>query len=125
MQVRPVVEPPKHEPLVDAVDHFASLFARGIQTEVHQDSEAVEGNKQLSIVLRQFLSPPARAAAPVATRRLAGEQLRAPALGRDARPLGRNHIGGFIGEVPHDLPTDRRIRIEEPFNVRGSRRVIL
>ena len=28
----PVVEPLKHEPLVDAVDHFASLLAGGIET---------------------------------------------------------------------------------------------
>src|ERR1700679_1317419 len=43
---RPVVKRLKHEPLVDAVDHFASLLAGGVQTEVHQDGETVEGNKQ-------------------------------------------------------------------------------
>ena len=42
---RPVVEPLKREPLVDAVDHFASLFAGGVEAEVHQDGETVEGDK--------------------------------------------------------------------------------
>ena len=31
--------------LVDAVDHFASLLAGGVETEVLQDDEGVEGNK--------------------------------------------------------------------------------
>ena len=49
---RPVVERLKHEPLVDAVDHFASLLAGGVETEVLQDDETVEGNKQASVLLR-------------------------------------------------------------------------
>ena len=40
---RPVVEPLKHEPLVDAVDHFASLLAGGVETEVLQDDESCRG----------------------------------------------------------------------------------
>jgi hypothetical protein len=55
----------------------------------------------------------------VTGRRLAGEKLRSPTLGCNARPLGSNFIGGRIGEVPHDLPADRRIGIEEPFELRG------
>ena len=43
-KVRPVIEALKHEPLVNAVDHFASLLAGGVETEVHQDDEAVERN---------------------------------------------------------------------------------
>src|SRR2546422_3957999 len=39
---RPVVERLKHEPLVDAVDHFASLLAGWVDTEVLQDDESVE-----------------------------------------------------------------------------------
>ncbi len=31
VKVRPVVEPLKHEPLVDAADHFAGLLAGGIE----------------------------------------------------------------------------------------------
>ena len=45
VKVRPVVESLKHEPLVDAVDHFASLFAGGVETEAHQDGESIKGNK--------------------------------------------------------------------------------
>ena len=122
---RPVVEPLKHEPLVDAVDHFASLLAGGVETEVHQDDESVEGNQQAPVLLRHIGSPPARARAPVAGGRLAGEKLGSPAFGCDARPLGCNRVGGGTGKVPHDLPTDGRVRIEEPFEVRGPGCVIL
>ncbi len=41
---RAAVQPRKHEPLVDAVDHFASLLAGGVETEVHQDDESIESN---------------------------------------------------------------------------------
>src|SRR5207249_11670477 len=76
VKVRPVVKPLKHEPLVDAVDHFASLLAGGVETEVLQDDETVEGNK---VPLRP---------APAAGRRLQGEKCGSPAFGCDARPLG-------------------------------------
>jgi len=45
VKVRPVVEPLKHQPLVDAVDHSASLLAGRVETEVHQDDETVEGKR--------------------------------------------------------------------------------
>src|SRR6202041_1839345 len=64
VEERPFVKPLEHEPLVDAVDHFASLLAGGVETEVHQDGETVEGNKQPSVLLRQFVSPPAGALTP-------------------------------------------------------------
>jgi hypothetical protein len=38
---RPIVEPLEYEPLVDPVDHFASLLAGGVEAEVHQDDETV------------------------------------------------------------------------------------
>jgi hypothetical protein len=60
-----------------------------------------------------------------ASRRLAREKLGSPAFGCHARLLGCNRIGGFRGEVPHDLPTDGRVRIEEPFEVRGPGCVIV
>src|SRR5882757_8663091 len=63
VKVRPVVEPLKHEPLVDAVDHFASLLAGGVETDVLQGDETVEGNKV-----------PLPRVAPVAGRRLGGEK---------------------------------------------------
>ena len=110
MKERPVVERLKHEPLLDAADHFASLLAGGVETEVLQDDESVEGNKPASVLLRP---------APVASRRLEGEKLGSPTFGRDARPLGCNRVGGFTGKVPHDLPTDGWVRIEKPFQVSG------
>ena len=70
-------------------------------------------------------SGPNAAPAPVAGRRLAGEQLGSPAFGRHARPLGCYRVGDFICEVSHNLPTDGRVRIEEPFEVRGPGREIL
>ena len=124
VKVRPVVQPLKDEPPVDPVDHFAGLPAGGVETEVHQDGETVEGNKQVPVVLRQIGSPPTGGPAPVAGSRLAGEKLGSPAFGCDARPLGCNRVGGLIGEVPHDLPADGRVRIEEPFEVRGPGCVI-
>jgi hypothetical protein len=55
---------------------------------------------------------------------LQGEKPGSPAFVCDARPLGCNRVGGFTGKVPHNLPTDGRVRIEEPFEVRGPGRVI-
>src|ERR1700688_2192205 len=106
---RPVVERFKQEPVVDAVDHFAGLFVGGVEAEIHQDDKTVERNEQASIFIRS---------APVTGTRLASKKLGSPAFSSDARALGRNRVGGFIGEVPHYLPADRRIGIEEPFEVR-------
>ena len=92
---RPVVEPLKNHPLVDPVDHFASLLAGGVETEVLQDDESVEGNQQASVLLRQIVSPPAGAPAPLAGRRLEGEKLGSPAFGCHARPLGCNRVRGL------------------------------
>jgi len=122
---RPVVKRLKDEPLVDPVDHFAGLLAGGVETEVHQHGKSVEGNQQASVLLPHIVSRPAWAAAPVADRRLAGEKLSSPAFGCDARLFGCDRIGGFICQVPHDLPTDSRVRIEEPFEVRWPGRVIV
>jgi hypothetical protein len=104
---RPVVERLKHEPLVDPVDpqrivlssDFAGLLTRGIETEVHQNDETVEGNQQASVLLRS---------APVTGGRLEGEEFGPPTFDCDAGALSRNRVGFFIGEVPHDLPADGR-----------------
>ena len=42
---RAVVERLKHEPFIDAIDHFAGVLASGVKTEVHQHNETVEGDK--------------------------------------------------------------------------------
>ena len=107
MKVRPVVERLKTEPLVDAVDHFASLLAGGVETEVLQGDETVEGNQV-----------PLRPVRPSCRQEIGGEKLGSPAFSCDARPLGRDRVGGFTGEVPHHLPTDGRVGIEEPFELR-------
>ena len=78
VKIRPVVQPLEDEPLVDPVDHFAGLPAGGVETEVHQDGETVEGNKQVPVVLRQIGSPPTRGPAPVAGSSLAGEEVWSP-----------------------------------------------
>jgi hypothetical protein len=44
--------PFKHEPLVDAVDHFTSLLAGWVETEILQDYETVKGNKQASVFVQ-------------------------------------------------------------------------
>jgi hypothetical protein len=119
VEARPVMKPLKHQPLVNAVDHFARLLTGGIKTEVFQSVERVQGDQQVSVSLRQIVSPAGRTAAPTARRRLGGEKLGAPTFGCDARPLGCNRVRRVIGEVPHDLPADGRIRIQEPFEVRG------
>ncbi len=50
--------------------------------------------------------------------------MRLPSLGGDARALGRNRFGICVGEVAHDLPANRWIGIEEPFDVGGPGCVI-
>jgi len=47
------------------------------------------------------------------------QKLGSPAFGCNARPLGCNRVGRFTGEVPHHLPADGGVRIEQPFEVRG------
>jgi len=110
VEKEPVVMPLKHEPLVDTVDHFASLFAGRVETEILQDVERVEGNQQAPVLLGP---------APRTSSRLEGEKLGSPAFGCDTRPLGGDRAGGFAREVFHDLPADGRVRIEEPFEVRA------
>ena len=95
---------------VDTVDHFASLFAGRVETEILQDVERVEGNQQAPVLLGP---------APRTSSRLEGEKLGSPAFGCDTRPLGGDRAGGFAREVFHDLPADGRVRIEEPFEVRA------
>lgn len=119
---RPIIEALKDEPLVNAADHCASLFAGGIKAKVLQDSESVESNQHAPIFLRQLRAELSRRFAPVTGERLEGEELRAPAFGCDARPLDLNCIASLTGQIPHDLPTDGWIRIKEPFDERGARR---
>ena len=91
---RPVVEPLKHQPLVDAVDHFASLLAGGVETEVLQDDETVEGNKQAPVLLRQIVSPPA-GPRPSCRQEIGGREVGLPSLRlrrETARPQSRRGL---------------------------------
>jgi hypothetical protein len=72
-EVRPVIEPLEYEPLLDAVNHLARLLAGGDETEIPQDRETVESNKQVPVLLRQIASPPAWTPAPVPGSRLPRE----------------------------------------------------
>ena len=42
------------------------------------------------------------------------EELRTPTLGGNPRPFTGNGLVGLAAEVAQDLPTDRRVRIEQP-----------
>ena len=55
-----------------------------------------------------------RPAGPLAVRVAMREQPRAPALGLDAGALRRPFGLGRVHEVAHDLPADRRVRVEQP-----------
>src|SRR5260370_6470067 len=91
VKVRSVVEPLKHEPLVDAVNHFASLFAGGVETQILQDDETAEGNKV-----------PLPPGPPVGGRRMGGGQFGSPALRGDAPPFVCTRLGILLLEVPQD-----------------------
>lgn len=111
----PVAMPLKDKMPVDALGHFARLLAGGVETEVHQDYETVEGDEQACVLF---------AAAPFARGRLAGEESGSPALGGNARALGCDDVGGCVGKVAHDLPADRGIGIEEPPEERGAGSIV-
>ena len=66
---------------------------------VSKGSNCLHRNRNIRIESpgRRLEFRPTVPAAPVAGRRLEGEQLGSPAFGGDARPLGCNGIGGFTG----------------------------
>ena len=73
--------------LANEADGLACLLALGIEPEPAQELEDVER-------VRPVVIP--RLAGPQAVRRLEREQLRAPALGRDLRPLGGDHVRRLV-----------------------------
>ena len=95
---------PRHA-VTDEAHRAPCLVARGIETHLPQQHQDVHGGV-----------PPAvpRRAAPPPVGPLEGEQPRTRALGGDPRALGRDLVRGRIGQVPHHLPADRRVRIEQP-----------
>src|SRR5262249_18481569 len=91
----------------DPLDGRPAFFAVGVETEPAEELQDVE---RVRVVLRE------RVARPEAARRLEREQPSASALGRDARPLGRDGPGRVVGDLPHDLPADGGIGIEQPID---------
>jgi len=57
---------------------------------------------------------PVRAAVPAAVGILQREQLGAPSLRRDARPLALDVAGRGIGEIAQDLLADRGVGLQKP-----------
>ena len=89
-------------------DRSADFLARRIRAQIPQQRQGVGGGHPAVLLV----------VAPVAVGRLKAEELGAPTLRGDARPLGGDGLVGLIGEVAHDLPADRRIRIEQPLHDR-------
>ena len=96
---------PPRDVLPDEPDRPPGLLAPRIEPEPPQELQDVE---RVRPVLRQGI------AGPQAVRRLEGEESRAPALRRDARPLGRDDLGRLVRQVAHHLPADRGIGVEQP-----------
>ena len=117
----PAVELPPGDALPHEVERPADLRVRRIRAQLPQEGEGVVGRHPVVFLV----------VAPMAVGRLEAEQPGAPTLRGDARPLGSDDLVGLIGEVAHDLPADRRIRIEQPLHdscsashgsLRGDRR---
>src|SRR5207249_8207981 len=95
---------PRHA-VADEARRAPCLGARGIETHFAQQRQDVHRGVPPAV--------PGRATPP-AVGRLQGEQPRASALGGDPRALGRDLLRGRIGQVPHHLPADRRVLVEQP-----------
>ena len=93
-----------------AVAHLADgpshPIARRVHTEISQQLERVLGGDP---GVRHE-----RRAAPMAIRSLKVQQASAPTLRGHTRSLTRNARVGLADQVAHDLPADRRIRVEQP-----------
>src|SRR5207245_2386872 len=61
------------------------------------------------------------ATAPISTTCLEAEKPCAPALDGDTRPHGGDGLVGFVREVAHHLPADRRVRVKQPTYDRALR----
>jgi hypothetical protein len=91
--------------VADATHGLLRLLARRIQPEPAQELQGVEG---VGVVLGE------RVAGPEPVRRLERQELRTPALGRDACPFGRHLVGGGVKEVAHHLPADGGVAVQQP-----------
>ena len=96
---------PSHA-VTDACHRAACFVARGIEANFAQQHQDVHCRVPSTVP---------RCAAPSPVGSLEGEQLRADALGGDSSLLGRDLLRRCIGQIPHHLPADRRVRIKQPF----------
>jgi hypothetical protein len=96
--------PPCHA-IADEAHRAPRLAARGIETHFAQQRQHVHRGIPPAV--------PGRATPP-AIDRLQREQPRTSALARDPRALDCDIFRGRVGQIPHHLPADRRVRIEQP-----------
>ena len=75
-----------------------------------------EGAQQLEAGRRRRPFGRVRTAGPGAIGALGSEHGGPPALAGDLGALGRDLLGGRIGQVAHDLPADGRIGVEQPID---------
>src|SRR5205809_5144519 len=97
---------PRHV-VADEAHRPPCLRARGVETQVAQQPQDVHRGVPPAIPSRA--SPPAIGV-------LQAEQPCAPAPGGDPCTLGRDLIRRRTCQVPHHLPADRRVRVEQPVN---------
>src|SRR5258707_310155 len=90
------------------VDGRSHPIARRVDTEISQQLERVLGGDPGARYERR--------AAPMAVRSLKVQQPSPPTLGGHTRSLTRNGRVRLGDQVAHDLPPNRRIRIEQPLD---------
>src|SRR5258707_11198312 len=91
--------------LVDGPSH---PIARRVHTEIPQQLERVLGGDPGVLYERR--------AAPMAIGSLKVQQTSPPTLRGDMRSLTRNGRVRLGDQIPHDLPPNRRIRVEQPID---------
>src|SRR5712692_3790476 len=92
--------------LPDQADRIPGLLTGRVQPEFPQQHQSLHGGGPA-------LGHPG-ATAPISITCLEAEQPCAPALDSDPRPYGGDGLVGFVREVAHHLPADRRVRIKQP-----------
>jgi hypothetical protein len=95
---------PRHV-IADAAECQSRLGARGIETEESKQPQDV--HRGVPTVVPSGTTPPAVGC-------LQREQMRGPALDSSLSALGSDFVRRRIGQVPHHLPANRGIGIEQP-----------
>ena len=95
--------------LAHQIGRAAGFTARRIQSEIFQQDEREE---------RMLQGPCFEICLPSAIGGLRGEKACAPTLLRDPRALRGDDILRCMEHIAHDLPTDRRVCIQQPIHDR-------